>query len=542
MGFAQKLGEFAGGVSEGLLPGIQLGTGIAESKGRRAVAAKREQRLATAADRSMLWSLYEDDPSGATRKAEELGLTDISASMRAKSGKAIQTSFASAGEGIDAVGSDPPITDFSLSGLQAQAAGMRSNLDAGRIAGGAVDVAVNTIDPSMQGMVDPAPLQARRGLLTERMDKQRVTLTATESFIASVQNLNYNDPDYQVKIEDAVSSYVASTGDEQTGNSIKLNLLGAARDSQERTYKELINAVSTDPDALKGFLLEPIVQSSPFLSTLASGYLSSAARNETLPPAEVKMRADALAQAKKLEALGVTFASTDPETAREFFGQANLLYKEAGWDSEAIAVMENNIDKRIEKSINATREEKASTLFTILTSNEYGAPVSEEFIRIGKAFGIEVSADGVDLSTDKGKALFNRILDAMIGVSQQEPEPAKDGTDIMIEGLNKGNYTIINSKFNSYLKSAGNSPAARAEIQPIFERARVAGWEWIDVPSQPGMGKWAKIVPPAAQALPPIQSNTPPAVPESATQPASANSTDTSNANPTAAMHPFLPR
>ena len=80
---------------------------MAESKGRRAVAAKREQRLATAADRSMLWSLYEDDPSGATRKAEELGLTDISASMRAKSGKAIQTSFASAGKGIDAVGSDP---------------------------------------------------------------------------------------------------------------------------------------------------------------------------------------------------------------------------------------------------------------------------------------------------------------------------------------------------------------------------------------------------------------------------------------------------
>ena len=69
MGFAQKLGQFAGGFSEGLLPGIQVGTDIAEAKGRRAAAATREKRLATGAEKAMLYKRVEYDPAGAMAQA-----------------------------------------------------------------------------------------------------------------------------------------------------------------------------------------------------------------------------------------------------------------------------------------------------------------------------------------------------------------------------------------------------------------------------------------------------------------------------------------
>ena len=40
MGFAQKLGEFTEGVARGLGPGLEIGSRMAESKGRRAAAVR----------------------------------------------------------------------------------------------------------------------------------------------------------------------------------------------------------------------------------------------------------------------------------------------------------------------------------------------------------------------------------------------------------------------------------------------------------------------------------------------------------------------
>ena len=129
MGFAQKLGEFAGGFSEGLLPGIQVGTDIAESKSRRAAANTREQRLESGAQKAMLYKMFEYDPAGAMAKAESLGLSDLATSFRRKTKGDIGKSFAAAGARMSDVPTTPPITNFTPDGLRAQAEAYRSNLD-----------------------------------------------------------------------------------------------------------------------------------------------------------------------------------------------------------------------------------------------------------------------------------------------------------------------------------------------------------------------------------------------------------------------------
>ena len=140
MGFAQKLGQFAGGFSEGLLPGIQVGTDIAESKSRRAAAATREKRHAEGAERAMLWKMFELDPAGAIAKAESLGYPELSTSFRRKTKGTIGAKYATAGAGMSEVPKISPLTDYTPKGMRDRANLLQGNVDTRTAAAGNVDI------------------------------------------------------------------------------------------------------------------------------------------------------------------------------------------------------------------------------------------------------------------------------------------------------------------------------------------------------------------------------------------------------------------
>ena len=539
MGFAQKLGQFAGGFSEGLLPGIQVGTDIAESKSRRAAASNRESRLASGAEKAMLYKMFEYDPSGAMAKAESLGFSELATSFRRKTQGTIGKKFASAGAGMSNVPTTPPITNFTPEGLQSQVDALRSNVDTRTAAAGNVDVTLAGVPEGIGGLVDSAPLLAQRRAFNTQTDVIRSNLTASETFLANISGINYNKEDYSTNIDEATNAYIQATGNAEAGNALRSELLKSARESQRATWLPVINAVKNDAEGLEGLLANKIILESPILSTTVASLLRKAETEKDLSPEQKRLRAEAQASADLLKGMAKNTAITNPEAAAEYYAQSlDILTENQLENPETLAVLEKNAEDFLNSATQRSRQEIATSILSDIT-NSY-LPPEVMLGKYAKLFNIDIPV-GIKIDTEKGQRVFSNLIDAIQGstLQTQEPEAKTDPADLIISDLNKGNAAQRNLEFNKYLAQFEDPIRRNVVLRGLQEKFKAAGWQWVDNPAGSGVGAGRFEQFEAPTQLPVQRKDT--QLPTSQGQ-ESASPSSTAVNSPTNATAPFLPQ
>lgn len=488
MGFAQKLGQFAGGFSEGLLPGIQVGTDIAESKSRRAAASTRESRLASGAEKAMLYKMFEYDPSGATAKAESLGFPELATSFRRNTKGVIGKSFASAGAGMSDVPTVGPITDFTPDGLRAQAEAYRSNLDTRTAAAGNVDVTLAGVPEGIGGLVDSDPLLSQRRAFNTQTDVIRSNLTATETFLANISGINYNKEDYSTNIDESTNAYIQATGNAEAGNALRSELLKSARESQRATWLPVINALKNDVEGLIEIGANQIILESPILSTTVASLLRKAETEKDLSPEQKRLRDEAQASADLLEGMAKSTAITNPVAAAEYYAQSlDIRTKNQLENPETLSVLAKNAEEFLNSATQRSRQEIATSILSDIT-NSY-LPPEVMLGKYAKLFNIDIPV-GIKIDTEKGQRVFSNLIDAIQGstLQTQEPEAKTDPVDLIISDLDKGNAAQRNLDFNKYLAQFEDPIRRNIVLRGLQEKFKAAGWQWVDNPTGSGTG------------------------------------------------------
>ena len=475
MGFAQKLGEFAGGFSEGLLPGIQVGTDIAESKSRRAAANTREQRLESGAQKAMLYKMFEYDPAGAMAKAESLGLSDLATSFRRKTKGDIGKSFASAGAKMSDVPATPRITSLTTEGLQRQVDALKSTVDTRTAAAGNVDVTLAGVPEGMEGLVDSDPLLAQRRAFNTQTDVIRSNLTASETFLANISRINYNKEDYSTNIDEATNAYIQATGNSEAGNALKSELLKSARESQRATWMPVIDSLKGDAEGLNDLLANRIILESPILSTTVASLIRKAERDQDLSPEQKRIRDEAQASADLLEGMAKNTAITNPVVAAEYYAQSlDIRTKNQLENPETLSVLAKNAEEFLNAATQRSRQEIATSILSDITNSYTPEAVLSRYARL---FNIDIPAD-IKINTEKGQRAFSNLVDAIQGstLQTQEPEAKTDATPVgaMLDLLNSGELDIAIKSMNEF---AGDPTAPE-----LIRALRANGWEWIPLP------------------------------------------------------------
>ena len=539
MGFAQKLGEFAGGFSEGLLPGVQVGTDIAESKSRRAAANTREQRLESGAQKAMLWKMFEYDPAGAMAKAESLGYSELATSFRRNTKGAIGAKYAAVGAGMNKVPTVGQITDFSLPGLRAQAEAYRSNLDTRRAASGAVDTTRASVPEELRGLVSTDNLSAQRAVFDEGTARLENTLTSTELLISSIGKLNYNREDYLTNIDEATNAYIQATGNSEVGNALKSELLKSARESQRATWMPVIDSLKGDAEGLNDLLANRIILESPILSTMVASLISKAEREQDLSPEQKRIREEARASAKVLEGLAKNTAITNPEAAAEYYDQSLAILTENQLENpETLAILKENAKHFLDSSVQRSRQEIATSIFSDITDSYL--PPEVMLGKYGKLFNIDIPV-GIKIDTEEGQRIFSNLIDAIQGATlqTQEPEAKTDPADLIISDLNKGNAAQRTIEFNKYLAQFEDPIRRNIVLRGLQEKFKAAGWQWVDNPAGLGAGPGSFEQFEAPTQLPVQRKDT--QMPTRQGQ-KSASPSSTAVNSPTNATVPFLPQ
>ena len=480
MGFAQKLGQFAGGVTEGLLPGIQVGTDIAESKSRRAAAATRENRLASGAEKAMLYKMFEYDPSGAMAKAESLGFSELATSFRRKTQGTIGKKFASAGAGMSNVPTTPPITNFTPEGLQSQVDALRSNVDTRTAAAGNVDVTLAGVPEGIGGLVDSDPLLSQRRAFNTQTDVIRSNLTASETFLANISGINYNKEDYSTTIDEATNAYIQATGNAEAGNALRSELLKSARESQRATWLPVINSLKGDAEGLKDLAANRIILESPILSTTVAALIGKAEREQDLSPEQKRELAGFEEEAELLKTMAESVAQTDPAAAEDYYARYIEIFKTNKLASpESIAILERGAKKYLSSAQQKTRVEIVSSVLAAAASSLAGPDVA--LAKYGSVFGITIPP-----GTTVGSPAFNSLIDAIqgAGAPKQDEESKQEATPVgaMLKLLNGGELDIATKSMNEFT----GDPTAPEIIRAL----RANGWEWSPLPVP---GKFTRI-------------------------------------------------
>ena len=488
MGFAQKLGQFAGGFSEGLLPGIQVGTDIAEAKGRRATAATREKRHAEGAEKAMLWKMVEYDPAGAWNLAESLGYPELATSFRRKTKGDIGTKFASAGAEMSNVPELPPMTNYTPEAMRDRTKLLHSNLNKRRVAGGGADVAIGSVPTELRGLVDPGPLSKQREAFSQGTIGIQATLTASEAYLASISSLNYNEEGYLNNIDEATNAYIQATGDTQSGEALKLELLKAARESQKSTWVPVINALKDDAEGLKDLLAKPIIMASPILSTTVASLMRKAETDKDLSPEQKRIRDEARASAKVLEGLAKNTAITNPEAAAEYYDQYLAILTENQLENpETLAILRKNAEHFLSSAVQRSRQEIATSVFSDIT-NSY-LPSEVMLGKYGKLFNIDIPV-GIKIDTEEGQRIFSNLIDAIQGATLQTQEPEVEGDadfTAILKLLDAGELDSANSSFRIFINDpTATSPEDITKNKMLIESLKLKGWEWRDFPMPGG--------------------------------------------------------
>tara|TARA_R110002167_G_scaffold169321_2_gene367257 strand:- start:1837 stop:3468 length:1632 start_codon:yes stop_codon:yes gene_type:complete len=471
MGFAQKLGQFAGGVTEGLLPGIQVGTDIAESKSRRAAASNRESRLASGAEKAMLYKMFEYDPSGAMAKAESLGFSELATSFRRKTQGTIGKSFASAGAGMSNVTDPSQQTDWTVDGMRKRADMLRGNVATRTAAAGNVDVTLAGVPEGIGGLVDSAPLLAQRRAFNTQTDVIRSNLTASETFLANISGINYNQEDYSTNIDEATNAYIQATGNAEAGNALRSELLKSARESQRATWLPVINSLKGDAEGLKDLLANRIILENPILSTTVASLMGKAEREQDLSPEQKRELAGFEEEAELFKTMAESVASTDPSAAEDYYARYIEIFKNNKLASpESIAILERGAKKYLASAQQKTRVEIVSSVLAAAASSYEPANV---LARYGKMFGITIPP-----GTTVDSPIFNTLIDAMerAGAPEQDEESKQEATPVgaMLKLLNGGELDIAIKSMNEFT----GDPTAPEIIRAL----RANGWEWSPLP------------------------------------------------------------
>jgi|TARA_R110001592_G_scaffold269115_1_gene535464 hypothetical protein len=471
MGFAQKLGEFTEGVARGLGPGLEIGSRMAESKGRRAAAATRENRLASGAEKAMLWKMFDLDPSGAMAKAESLGYSELATSFRRKTQGTIGKSFASAGAGMSNVTDPSQQTDWTVDGMRKRADMLRGNVATRTAAAGNVDVTLAGVPEGIGGLVDSAPLLAQRRAFNTQTDVIRSNLTASETFLANISGINYNQEDYSTNIDEATNAYIQATGNAEAGNALRSELLKSARESQRATWLPVINSLKGDAEGLKDLLANRIILENPILSTTVASLMGKAEREQDLSPEQKRELAGFEEEAELFKTMAESVASTDPSAAEDYYARYIEIFKNNKLASpESIAILERGAKKYLASAQQKTRVEIVSSVLAAAASSYEPANV---LARYGKMFGITIPP-----GTTVDSPIFNTLIDAMerAGAPEQDEESKQEATPVgaMLKLLNGGELDIAIKSMNEFT----GDPTAPEIIRAL----RANGWEWSPLP------------------------------------------------------------
>ena len=458
---------------------------MAESKSRRAAASTRENRLARGAEKAMLWKMFELDPAGAMAKAESLGYSELATSFRRKTKGDIGTKFRAAETAMGNVPDLPPMTNYTPEAMRDRTKLLHSNLDKRRVAGGGADVAIGSVPAELRGLVDPGPLSARREAFSQGTIGIQATLTASEAYLASISSLNYNEEGYLNTIDEATNAYIQATGDTQSGEALKLELLKAARESQRSTWIPVINALKDDAEGLKDLSAKRIIMASPILSTMVASLMGKAEREKDLSPEQKRIISDAEDEAKLLKAMAESVAATNPTDAEAYYARyIDVLKTNKLASPESIAVFERGAKNYLASAKQKTRVEIVSSVLAAAASSYQPANV---LARYGKMFGITIPP-----GTTVDSPIFNTLIDAMerAGAPEQEQEPEVEGDadfTAILKLLDAGELDSANSSFRVFINDpAATSPEDITKNKMLIESLKLKGWEWRDFPMPGG--------------------------------------------------------
>ena len=363
MGFAQKLGEFTEGFAGGLLPGLKAGATIGAARSARAVATKREQRLANANERSMIYSMAKESPSDAIRLANSLGLTDIATAIRSGSQREARKSIAAAGGALP-TGPIPMPTDLTKAGRGAYTTGLASRLKQRERGIAGLQKSIAGIP---EGIMSPEAKGGVNEYLGEEIIKEgslQRHIDATSRFFAEVQDLRYMDPDFEVNLGEIANTYMEVTkADPSVARDWKRSITRIAQDNQYETWKGVVNTL--DHEALLRFMREnPSVPTNPRLAELVQALLGQRLREsekEPLSPEErarIKVLEDQVRLAQTTaEALAMT---GDILGALDAYNGVIEGNRKLGWSEESLASLRRQAPKLMEsytfKRVNEVRE------------------------------------------------------------------------------------------------------------------------------------------------------------------------------------------
>ena len=363
MGFAQKLGEFTEGFAGGLLPGLKAGATIGAARSARAVATKREQRLANANERSMIYSMAKESPSDAIRLANSLGLTNIATAIRSGSQEEARKSIAAAGGALPTGPISMP-TDLTKAGRGAYTTGLASRLEQRKRGIAGLQTSIAGIP---EGIMSPEAMGGVNEYLGEEIIKGESLqrhIDATSRFFAEVQDLRYMDPDFEVNLGEIANTYMEVTkADPSVARDWKRSITRIAQDNQYETWKGVVTTL--DHEALLRFNREnPSVPTNPRLAELVQALLEQRLREsekEPLSPEErarIKVLQDQVKLAQTTaEALAMT---GDIPGALDAYKGVIDGNRELGWSREALASLQRQAPKLMEsytfKMVNEVRE------------------------------------------------------------------------------------------------------------------------------------------------------------------------------------------
>lgn len=544
MGFAQKLGEFAEGFTEGLLPGVKTGAALADAKQRRTAAATREKRMAGQAERAMIWNMAKIDPFGAAARAEALGDVALASSLRSFATKGVQTDFAGSLQAAN-VGAPPTIDFSSAEGIIDGIAATRSYQDKVRAGAGGITTSLASMPTGAEGLVDTGPMTARLEELDSYLAKSTGTINALSLMLKQTSNLNYNDPEYEETIEGIVNSYVSATGRKPEGNAIRRDLKQQAREQQTKVWTPLINALKGDVEGLEQVLTEPIVIRNPELVNRASLLLESAKRTAGLTDPEKEANDRLRRQAEMLEEQGDRNSITNPAVARKSYLAAIDIYGQLGHPPETLNILKAGVDGKIAEAGRKNRSDLAKSILEgagTAAANTYGdkkKAVADYLKALGSTYGIAIP-DTIDLSTVSGQAKVDDILDAQLnviaGMVAPDAEPSsptdvesEDETRAIVKLLEEGRVEEASAFWAEWLTTA---PPEQVEQMIVALRAKQ--WEVVE---HPALGITFRKI-----QLLPVQPNTAALDTAATTTPQTATPVATEAKNSTPGFLPFMPR
>lgn len=446
MGFAQKLGQFAGGVTEGLLPGIQVGTDIAESKSRRAAASTREQRLESGAQKAMLYKMFEYDPAGAMAQAESLGYSELATSFRRKTKGTVGKSFATALAGTEGA-LTPDNTDWTIAGMQKHTKALNEAKGKTQAAIGGLDIASAQVPPGFE--VDQGPINLRRQELLGQLESQELKITAMDRFVADIQGINYLSESSHEQIDKAADSYaVAMNVPPENVRAFKRNLRESTKEGVIKAFTSIIE--TADATALneleEKYPVLGMYQELDALISVKHGTLERATALKGLSPAERQKQEFKWKVIKELDESAKLNAKLDPEQAKIFLDQKANLLEELGVAPARVEAFRNSIESTI-SSYSAKDYDRTYADVVLMLMDPFKR--QEMSIATGMDIG-DIFREGMSLDSPAFRALATRITDIITRANVKEVLPEDETT---ASDDSNGNEDYVNKAIRLLLKA-----------------------------------------------------------------------------------------